>query len=136
MNCSPTAERLCTAAEISDGTFVDDMLVYRMAPSHFMLVVNAANTAKDFAWISEQVKVASFALAPKPELIARLKEAGLVVVPSIGARRHAEIARDHFDQLGRRCRHAEAAKQVVERELLCGACLGFRQLALGHHDCG
>jgi aminomethyltransferase len=37
------------------GTFVDDMLVYRMAPSHFMLVVNAANTAKDFAWISEQV---------------------------------------------------------------------------------
>jgi len=38
------------------GTFVDDMLVYRMAPSHFMLVVNAANTAKDFAWISEQIK--------------------------------------------------------------------------------
>ena len=41
-----------------DGTFVDDMLVYRMAPSHLMLVVNAGNTAKDFAWISEQVKVA------------------------------------------------------------------------------
>lgn len=40
--------------------------------------------------ISEQVKVASFALAPKPELIARLKEAGLAVVPSVGARRHAE----------------------------------------------
>ena len=41
-----------------DGTFIDDMLVYRMASSHFMLVVNAANTAKDFAWISEQVKKA------------------------------------------------------------------------------
>ena len=38
------------------GTFVDDMLVYRMAPSHFMLVVNAANTSKDYAWISEQIK--------------------------------------------------------------------------------
>ena len=37
------------------GTFVDDMLVYRMAPSHFMLVVNAANAAKDYAWISEQI---------------------------------------------------------------------------------
>jgi NAD(P)H-dependent flavin oxidoreductase YrpB (nitropropane dioxygenase family) len=36
------------------------------------------------------VKVASFALAPKPELIARLKDAGVVVVPSVGARRHAE----------------------------------------------
>ena len=41
-----------------DGTFIDDLLVYRMGPSHFMLVVNAANTAKDVAWISEQVKVA------------------------------------------------------------------------------
>jgi len=40
--------------------------------------------------IDEGVKVASFAQAPKPELIARLKEAGLVVIPSIGAKRHAE----------------------------------------------
>jgi NAD(P)H-dependent flavin oxidoreductase YrpB (nitropropane dioxygenase family) len=40
--------------------------------------------------IAEGVRVASFALAPKPELIARLKDAGLVVVPSVGARRHAE----------------------------------------------
>lgn len=40
--------------------------------------------------IRERVRVASFALAPKPELIARLKEAGLVVIPSVGARRHAE----------------------------------------------
>jgi aminomethyltransferase len=42
-----------------DGTFVDDILVLRMAPNHFMLVVNAANTAKDYAWIAEQVKVTS-----------------------------------------------------------------------------
>src|SRR5918993_3512972 len=40
------------------GTYVDDMIVYRMAPNHFMLVVNASNVAKDYAWISEQVKVA------------------------------------------------------------------------------
>ncbi|EST36547.1 NAD(P)H-dependent flavin oxidoreductase [Streptomyces roseochromogenus] len=40
--------------------------------------------------IEEGVKVASFALAPSRELIARLKDAGVVVVPSIGARRHAE----------------------------------------------
>src|SRR5687767_10594826 len=39
-----------------DGTFVDDLLVYRIAPVHFMLVVNAANVVKDFAWISEQIK--------------------------------------------------------------------------------
>ena len=40
--------------------------------------------------IEEGVRVASFALAPSAELIAELKEAGVVVVPSIGARRHAE----------------------------------------------
>lgn len=39
--------------------------------------------------IREGVKVASFALAPKPELIARLKDNGLVVIPSIGAAKHA-----------------------------------------------
>jgi NAD(P)H-dependent flavin oxidoreductase YrpB (nitropropane dioxygenase family) len=39
--------------------------------------------------IREGVKVASFALAPKQELISRLKEAGAVVIPSIGAAKHA-----------------------------------------------
>src|SRR5579871_5780875 len=34
--------------------------------------------------IANQVKVASFALAPKPDLIARLKDAGVLVIPSIG----------------------------------------------------
>jgi aminomethyltransferase len=38
------------------GTFVDDLLVYRWAESHFLLVINAGNIATDFAWISEQVK--------------------------------------------------------------------------------
>ena len=40
--------------------------------------------------IRSGVKVASFALAPKQDLIAKCKDAGLVVMPSIGARRHAE----------------------------------------------
>ena len=40
--------------------------------------------------VEEGVRVASFALAPSRELIAELKEAGVVVVPSVGARRHAE----------------------------------------------
>ncbi|MET9658642.1 nitronate monooxygenase [Streptomyces sp. NPDC006510] len=40
--------------------------------------------------IDEGVQVASFALAPSEELIAELKDAGVVVIPSVGARRHAE----------------------------------------------
>jgi NAD(P)H-dependent flavin oxidoreductase YrpB (nitropropane dioxygenase family) len=40
--------------------------------------------------IREHVKVASFAMAPGEALIKRLKDGGVVVIPSIGARRHAE----------------------------------------------
>src|SRR5258707_1375672 len=37
------------------GTFVDDLLVYRLAPAHFLLVVNAGNIPGDYAWIAEQI---------------------------------------------------------------------------------
>jgi aminomethyltransferase len=37
------------------ATFVDDMLVYRLGPQHFLLVVNAVNTDKDYAWIVEHI---------------------------------------------------------------------------------
>ncbi len=40
--------------------------------------------------VAEGVKVASFAMAPKAEVIERLKAGGVVVIPSIGAVRHAE----------------------------------------------
>lgn len=39
--------------------------------------------------IREGVRVASFALAPKQEFITRLREAGAVVIPSVGAAKHA-----------------------------------------------
>lgn len=37
------------------GTFVDDLLVYRRNPKSFLLVVNAGNTPKDFAWASSHL---------------------------------------------------------------------------------
>src|SRR5437867_8242464 len=45
------------------GTFVDDLLVYRLAAEHFLLVVNAGNIEKDYAWIPEQIKPAGDAVA-------------------------------------------------------------------------
>ena len=42
--------------------------------------------------VTRRVPVASFAQAPKPELIAALKDAGVVTIASVGARRHAEKA--------------------------------------------
>ena len=38
----------------SDGGVVDDLLIYRLAEDAYMLVVNAGNIAKDFAWIEQQ----------------------------------------------------------------------------------
>jgi NAD(P)H-dependent flavin oxidoreductase YrpB (nitropropane dioxygenase family) len=40
--------------------------------------------------IKEKVKVASFAQAPGEAVVKKLKDAGIVVMPTIGARRHAE----------------------------------------------
>lgn len=39
----------------TNGTFVDDVLVYRMSEDEFMLVVNAANLDKDYQWIKNNV---------------------------------------------------------------------------------
>jgi aminomethyltransferase len=44
-----------SALTTPDGTFVDDILVYRMADQHFMLVVNAGNIMKDHEWIGARV---------------------------------------------------------------------------------
>lgn len=57
--------------------------------------VNLVGTAPDVedrakALIAERVRVASFALAPKQRVFGLLKDAGIVIIPSIGARRHAE----------------------------------------------
>jgi aminomethyltransferase len=44
-----------SALTTPDGTFVDDVLTYRWADEHFLLVVNAGNIVKDFRWIAEHV---------------------------------------------------------------------------------
>jgi aminomethyltransferase len=61
---SNDASRLATnqiqysALTTPQGTFVDDVLTYKVADDHFMLVVNASNIMKDFHWIAEHVKEA------------------------------------------------------------------------------
>lgn len=72
------------------GMVIDDLLVYRF-PDHYMLVVNGANRAKDWAWASrhaagfdarltdESDDIALLALqGPKaPEILAKLTDADL-----------------------------------------------------------
>jgi aminomethyltransferase len=44
------------------GTFVDDLLVYRLAHEHFLLVVNASHIARDYTHIAEHIKPAGDAV--------------------------------------------------------------------------
>jgi aminomethyltransferase len=37
------------------GTFMDDVLTYKLSDEHYMLVVNASNIIKDFTWITSQI---------------------------------------------------------------------------------
>jgi aminomethyltransferase len=38
------------------GTFVDDILVYKLSPNDYLLVVNAGTRPKDYAWIKQHVQ--------------------------------------------------------------------------------
>lgn len=38
------------------GTYVDDVLVYRLGPEDFMVVVNASNAGRDFEWIASRAE--------------------------------------------------------------------------------
>src|SRR5713226_3395574 len=41
-----------SALTTPEGTVIDDLLVYRLAEDHLLLVVNAGTTEKDWDWIS------------------------------------------------------------------------------------
>ena len=46
---------MCNAA----GGIIDDLILYRVEPSVFLLIVNAGNIAEDFAWISQHAVVSN-----------------------------------------------------------------------------
>jgi aminomethyltransferase len=61
MSCNDAAKLQVGQAQYSglmtpQGTFVDDLLVYRLGPAHFMLVVNASRIADDYACIAGHVE--------------------------------------------------------------------------------
>src|SRR6187549_1253033 len=45
-----------SALTTPEGTVIDDLLVYRFAEDHLLLVVNAGTTDKDWEWISSHQK--------------------------------------------------------------------------------
>jgi aminomethyltransferase len=68
LTCNDAAKLLPGNAQYSglltpQGTFLDDVLVYRLAPDHFLVVVNAANIDKDYSWIAGQINAFGDAVA-------------------------------------------------------------------------
>ena len=55
-----------------DGGVVDDLMVYKFSPTHVLLVVNASNCEKDFAWLLEHVKGYSVEVENKSDEIGQI----------------------------------------------------------------
>jgi aminomethyltransferase len=45
-----------SALTTPEGTFVDDLLVYKLGEEDYLLVINAGNTPKDVAWIADHAR--------------------------------------------------------------------------------
>ncbi len=83
------ASATMTLGELKDA--VAEVQLRTDAPFGVNLRTDAADVSERIELLVDAgVKVASFAQAPKKELVARLREAGIVVIPTVGARRHAE----------------------------------------------
>lgn len=98
-------QALYTVACHPDGGIVDDLIVYRVSPHHYLTVVNAANINKDLAWFKENtgslctIDDESDATAliayqgPKAiETLEALGAKGLSQLPSFGLRCDVDIA--------------------------------------------
>ena len=97
-----------------DGTFVDDMLVYRFGPSHFLLVVNGSNEEKDYAWIAKHAPeagdVAVVNSSSRYALIAVQGPKALPIVQSLTGDRSRghQVLLVRARRGGRRARHRVA----------------------------
>ena len=76
-----------------DGAVIDDLLVYRRGPERFLLVVNASNNDKDWAWLTavNEGRVAIDRQRPwvrmlQPAVLRDLRD------PAVGAEQRVDIA--------------------------------------------
>ena len=67
----------------ADGGIIDDLIVYFLTDDWFRMVVNAATTEKDLAWIKEQAKGFEVTVEPRFDL-------GMIAVQGPQARSRAE----------------------------------------------
>lgn len=51
---APTGKAIYSPLCREDGTTIDDLIVYKLAPGRILICVNASNIDKDFAWIKSK----------------------------------------------------------------------------------
>ncbi len=88
----------------SDGGTVDDLLVYRdFAPDTYLLVVNASNIEKDFAWIQEQAPAYKVSVTNESDVWGQLAvqgpESEKFVMEVLGMKEAAGLSFYHFAEL-------------------------------------
>lgn len=88
-----------------DGGIIDDLLVYRLGEEHLMLVLNAANTEADLAWIrshaggdvrvldrTAEIALLAFQGPRAQEVLQRLTPAPLAAIRYYWCRQEVEVA--------------------------------------------
>jgi aminomethyltransferase len=61
-------QALYTVMLKDDGGIIDDLIVYRLSETYYRLVVNAATTQKDLAWIDNQISKFNISITPRDDL--------------------------------------------------------------------
>ncbi len=72
----PAGRAHYAALTTEKGTFVDDLLVYRLDEQKYLLVVNAVNTEKDYKWILEKSRGFEVEVTDKSSDIAQIAVQG------------------------------------------------------------
>lgn len=144
-----------TALTTPEGCFVDDLIVYRLADSTYLAVVNAANIEKDYAWIdshrrgegeltnvSDRYALLALQGPRAQEILAALTPAELEALRSfnfveatVGGQeaiicRTGYTGEDGFELLVQ----AEKAEAIWRRLLETGAPRGLEPAGLGARD--
>jgi NAD(P)H-dependent flavin oxidoreductase YrpB (nitropropane dioxygenase family) len=92
--CQAGGLGIIASATMSDGELrkaIKEVRERTAAPFGVNLRADAGDAAERVGLIiAERVPAASFAQAPTAELIGRLRDAGVITIASVGARRHAE----------------------------------------------
>lgn len=155
---APEGKAIYSPMCAEDGTVVDDLLVYCISATEFLVCVNAGNIDKDFAWFQQQAQAwqldvtiedhsEHYALlavqGPKAEAI--LLAAGLDCVATLNRFYHLSATYDEASL--RVCRtgytgedgfeiyvHPDAAESLAERILAAGAAHGLKLCGLGARD--